>query len=846
QGSYRTPRSGTFRFGRLDEQRFTGNGLDLNRDGNPAGASRVFGVLWDPASGEVWVDTDQDLDFNDEPPLHDFAIDGELGRFGRDNPSTPVRESVAFGVQIEAERGYVVINPGIYGHGTMVHGAVAANRSDGGRVDGVAPEARLAAIKYSHRTYGLIEGLIHAYRDPDIDLVILQQNVVIAIPYLLQDGRFTASVIADRLVAKYGKPLFVPASNVPGLNTTSEHGVSEGVISVGAYQSAENYLINSGVVTAARDNLHSVGSYGPGGNGGMQPDLLAPAAVPTVNPGIEAPPQRLGLYALAPGYALCAGTSCATPVAAGAAALLISAAKQTGLEFTADQLREALYATTRTLPGIPSYQQGRGLIQVGAAWEMLQQLAKGAVTPMVTSTGPVRTRLSSWLQTPGVGAGIYEREGWRAGQREERRVALTRTTGPKTPVSYEVAWTGDNNTFTSPPQIILSLGRPVTLPVTIAPERPGAHSATLSLRSAAYPGLRQQTMAVVIAAHQLDSSNGYTAMETLGIPRPGRGSIFIDVPEGTRALRVGLDATGIVQLGLRRPDGRQELPSEPKTAGAQARVVADPMPGVWEAIVTAVHEVGTYAPDYPKPLTPISATLRATAYRVEVTAAALRLEAADTGTARGAATISNHGAAFTGAAGSTALGTARQLERDIGAREQHRYEIEVPSGSTELLIEAKGADGDDLDLYLFDCTRPAPAQCIPAGAATNPDAGDRLSYRMPAAGRWVVIIDAARLTGAQGRYRYLDVVVNPALGALSVADADTSRGARASWRVPVSAWLAATPTGGRTPVALLQVAGDSALTHHQRTTSLELIGPKVKAVLGRTIVDLRRGTQLSP
>ncbi len=843
RGTYRTPRAGQFRFGVLDEERFTGNGLDLNRDGNPAGASRVFGVLWHPGSGEVWVDTDQDFDFSDETALRDYAVAGELRTIGRDKPDTPVRESVAFGVQIDAERGYVVINPGIYGHGTMVSGAAVANKATGGRVDGVAPQAQLAAIKYAHRTSGLIEGLIYAYRDPDIDLVVLQQNVVIAIPYLLQDGRFTASIIAERLVARYGKALFVPASNVPGMSTTSEHGVSDAAISVGAYQSAENYLINSGIVTAARDNLHSVGSYGPGGNGAMQPDLLAPAAVPTVNPGIETPSHRLGLYALDAGYGLCSGTSCATPVAAGAAALLLSAAKQNGLTVTAEMLREALYATTRTLAGIPIYQQGRGLLQVGAAWEALQQLVRDGPAPVIVSSGSVRTRLSDWLEQPGAGAGIYEREGWRAGQRAERSATLTRMTGPREPIAYEVDWTSHDSTFSSPARVELPLRRPTTLPVSIAPKHTGAHSATLTLRNPAYPGRRQQMMAVAVAAHRLEAANGYSATDTLRIPRPGRGSMFIEVPEGTRALRVGLDATGIVQLGLRRPDGRQELGSEPKASGAQSRVVPDPMPGVWEAVVTAVHEVGTYAPDYPRPLTPISAVLRAAVYRVDVTGEGL---AASGSVGIGHLTAVNRGAPFSGAAVTTSLGSARHLERNIATWEQHRYDIDVPGGTAELFIAAEGGSEDDLDLYLFDCTRQSPAPCVPAGAATHPARGDRLSYRTPAAGRWAVVVDAARLSGPRSRYRYLDVVMNPALGATAAADADTVRPAGANWRVPVSAWLAADPAGGRTPVVVLQVTSDSALTHHQRTTSLELIGPKVNAILGRTIIDLRQGTVLLP
>ena len=102
--SYTAPRDGVFRIAMFDEVRADTMGVygsslerDVNRDGNPEGSSRLFAVLWDEGTGDVWVDTDQDRDFTDETLLGDYAERPGFGVFGTDDPDTPVRESVGSG-----------------------------------------------------------------------------------------------------------------------------------------------------------------------------------------------------------------------------------------------------------------------------------------------------------------------------------------------------------------------------------------------------------------------------------------------------------------------------------------------------------------------------------------------------------------------------------------------------------------------------------------------------------------------------------------------------------------------------------------------------------------------------
>ena len=145
--TYTAPRDGVFRIALFDESKadsrgvfgFQGLDLDVNRDGNPEGSSHFFAVLWDESTGDVWVDTDQDLDLTDEPALGEYDERLEFGVFGTDDPDTPVRESVGFGVQIDADKERVALNLGIARHGTLVVGASVGSRGDNGRFDGVAP-----------------------------------------------------------------------------------------------------------------------------------------------------------------------------------------------------------------------------------------------------------------------------------------------------------------------------------------------------------------------------------------------------------------------------------------------------------------------------------------------------------------------------------------------------------------------------------------------------------------------------------------------------------------------------------------------------------------------------------
>ena len=99
---YTAPANGTYRIGLFNERdpRLGGEvGNDVNRDGNPAGSSGIFAVLWNTNTNKVWVDANQNRSFADELAMTDYRINYDIGYFGTDNPATAIAERMSFVVQ---------------------------------------------------------------------------------------------------------------------------------------------------------------------------------------------------------------------------------------------------------------------------------------------------------------------------------------------------------------------------------------------------------------------------------------------------------------------------------------------------------------------------------------------------------------------------------------------------------------------------------------------------------------------------------------------------------------------------------------------------------------------------
>ena len=391
QTSYYSPADGKYRLGFFDLNAF-GEGLLRTYLPQLPKEKNLLPVLWQEQNNLVRVDTNFNQSFTDETPLTDFNSSYRSGVLGTDDPATPLRESVAFTVLTNAQHKLIYLAPLANGHATGTASVAVGHNFFGGKMNGVAPGARIASVLRKSNTHSFIEAMILTIKNPKVDVVSLQWAALMP----PQDGNSVVGVVFQRLIDKYKKPIFSSANNSgPGLTTHGEQAVSDRVISVGGYMSKLTWQSNFGVAVGPDDTIPNLSARGPRVDGGFKPDVVAPAA--TISANFGASESRIpSPFSLPPGYSAGAGTSFSCPMVAAAAALLISAAKQTGVPYDAERIAWALKSSARFLPGVAAHEQGNGLINVGAAWEAL----KHAPAPVAISSSAER-RTSCRPGTPG-------------------------------------------------------------------------------------------------------------------------------------------------------------------------------------------------------------------------------------------------------------------------------------------------------------------------------------------------------------------------------------------------------------------------------------------------------------
>jgi hypothetical protein len=817
--TYTAPAAGSYRIALFNERdpRLGGEvGNDVNRDGNPTGSNGLFAVLWNTTSNLVWVDTNQNGSFADEAAMMDYKVKFDVNYFGVDNPATAIAERMPFVVQTDGKN--KVLNIGIVSgaHGSHVAGIASANALFGGAMSGAAPGAKLVSVRAclfvaGCTNHALIEGMIYAVKSAHVDVI----NMSIGGLPALNDGNNARAEIYNRLIEQYKVQLFFSAGNSgPGMNTVGDPSVATAVVSVGSYLSRATMQVDYGADTPFTDNLHAFTSNGPREDGGFKPQLVAPGAAISSTPmwqgGVGLP------YVLPPGYQLMNGTSMASPQATGAAALLISAAKQTGAQYKPAQLRQAMLSSTRLLDPtrLGIYRQGNGLVQTGGAWSLL---ATNISTDEIVARVPVNTVLSGFLAQPGVGVGIYDREGVLAGQSYTRTYTITRTKGSSQAKSYAVSWVGNDGTFSSPASISLPLNVPVNLTVTVNPLTGGDHSAIMNLDSPSAAGIEFQTMNVVVAADTFSAASGFAVSKTGSIGRAQQVTHFVHVPAGVPALKVDFSGpsatagTGQARFLRWHPYGlgidsnavsNCYTPSAGgcTTGSPSSRTVGNPLAGAWEITVDARRSSDADSAPYSLVASILGATVAPNPDVIPVATAGVPVARSYT--------ITNGFGAFTGRAAGSTLGSANRMTPVIAETEQQTFDVTVAAGSTSFraTIGNTADAGADLDLYVYNCTS---GTCVLAGQAADGDSEESVTIANPAAGAWRVIVDGFRIPAGSTAFNYIDVFVNSALGSIAITDANALRAAGAAWLVPGSVTANIAPATGRVLYGTVQVLTDT-------------------------------------
>ena len=794
---------GSYRFGVFDEASIDagseygiGCGPDLNRNGV---CGEKFAVLWNTSNNTVWVDSNANHSFAGEPGMKDYNVNFDIGIFGTDNPATPLRETVPFTIQTDGKDKFV--NIGVVGaeHGTHVAGIAAGKSFFGGAMNGAAPEAQIVSVRVcvfgnSCTSAGLIEGMIYAEKQANVDVI----NMSIGGLPALNDGNNARALLYNRLIDQSKAQMFLSAGNSgPGHNTAGDPAVATKVMSVGAYVHQDTWFNNYGAVSNKVEGLFPFSSRGPREDGGLKPDIVAPGAAISTIPAWERNFPLVG--PLPPGYDLLQGTSMAAPEATGGAALLISAAKQTGAQWKPDQLREAVSSGARFLSGEGAYEQGNGIMNVGAAWDILRQNVK---TVDITSSAPVNTVLSGLLANPNHGPGIYEREGWAPNQSGSRTITFTRTSGIGGPITYNVSWIGNDGTFSSASSITLSRGTPVDLAVSISSGSAGIHSALLRLDDPATAGVDYTTLNTIVTANQFSVANNFSVTTGGSADRPDMATFFYFVPPNTPAFKVDLtNINGRVRVWRFSPFGLPIDTPAFQTGGTQSLTVANPMAGVWEVSVEVSRTSAAG---------PATFDIAGSILGVDIDPPSWTVDPTTIGTTYSQSfTFTNRFGAFTGGAVGTALGSAVSRHPTIAAGDApQQYPLTVPAASTRLTAQIGNASDTraDLDLYLFDCHT---GTCTLAASSTSASANEFVSVANPAAGSWIVLVDPFAVPAGSTTYDELDVISNPGFGSVSITDPPALHPNGSSWSATANATATSAPASGRFLQGFVQVRSGS-------------------------------------
>ena len=806
-------------------------GSDVNRN---KVCGEKFAVLWDTTANAVRVDSNADRSFATEAAMTDYKVAYDVSYFGTDNPATAIRERVPFVVQTDGKNKYVNIGIVSGAHGSHVAGIAAGNALFGGAMTGAAPGAKIVSLRACLFVAGctsaaLLEGMIFVAKNSDVDVI----NMSIGGLPALNDGNNTRARVYDRLIEQYNVQMFISAGNSgPGLNTVGDPSVAGKVMSVGASITRETYLKDYGADPIFDDNLLYFTSRGPREDGGFKPNIVAPGAAVSTTP-LWQPGSGLP-YTLPPGYSLFNGTSMASPMAAGSAALLLNAAKATDTQHQPAQLRQAINSSARFLDPtrFQAYDQGNGLMNTVAAWEILKTNVK---TVDIASAVPVKTLLSGFLATPGIGVGIHDREGVTVGQSYTRTYTLRRTSGGGGTKTYNLSWVGNDGTFSTAPSIALPLNANVTLAVTIDPATAGAHAAILNLDDPSTAGVEYQTMNLVIAPHEFSGpSYGQTVTGTIG--RAQAVHFFYRVPNGTPALKVDFSGpsttagTGAARFLRWHPWGLgidsnavsncySGFGTACSTGSPTSRTAGNPQGGVWEVSVDARRNSDAASAPYTLTASILGAT-------VSPNPDVIPSATAGTPVAR-SYDITNIYGAFTGRATGTALGSARRGTFTIGHHEVQEYLVTIPAGASSLraTIGSPSDAAADLDLFVYNCTA-ASGACALAGQNADGDSEESVTIPNPAAGTWKVVVDGFAVPAGTTTYKYIDVFfTTAALGQITVTDSNAARPAAATWTVPATVTANTAPASGRVLYGNVNVVTDANIVVGSGDVIVESVSP---------------------
>jgi subtilisin family serine protease len=820
-GTWTAP-AGTYKFNRVAESISLNDeaGGDFNRDGD---TTDRWGVLYNESTHDIWVDANQDQIFSESEKMRPYKEKFDVGHFGTDNPATAIAESMPFVVEYREDVSLApygmtgtadFVNIGVVeaAHGTHVAGIAAGHGLFGGTMNGQAPGAKIVSTRACSWGGGctavaLTDGMVDLVENRGVDVV----NMSIGGLPALNDGNNARARLYDALIDG-GVQLVISAGNSgPGINTIGDPSVASKVISVASSITKETWLSNYGAEVSSKLALHNYSSRGPREDGGFKPNVMAPgsavSSIPTWQPGGAVPETG---YTLPPGYAHFNGTSMASPQTAGGVALLLSAAKASGIKVTTRQLRDSVYSSADYVDSVEAIGQGAGQVDIPGAWELLKTRP---AAQDISITAPVCTPISDFLATPDQGSGVFNRcdaanGGQVAGESKTYVVKATRTSGAGGRVTHNLRLVGNDGTFSLPvTSRPMPKGGTVDIPVKALTSTPGTHSAILEIDDPATKGVVDQRVLLTVVLSQDLVAPSYTQSTSGSVERNLAKKFYVTVPQGAKALQVnlsGVQADSQVRWIAFHPYG---VPVESTSSlacftnfsapscNSTSRAYANPSPGIWELEIEARRTTPTLANPF---------TITAAVQGVGVDPATQTVATVTAGQAAPVSwTVTNQFGQVSATPQGGVLGSAVSARKSIANHEVQEFQVVVPAGASRFTatIGRTSDQGADLDLFVLLGGKIVAQQA-------DGDSEESVTLTNPAAGTYTVRVDGYAVPSGTTDYDYLDVFFSPALGSLTVPATvlDLAPGASA----PVTGQITANaaPAAGRQLFGEMRVLSD--------------------------------------
>jgi len=358
-------------FGVLDEARFVNSDVpDLNDNGKtddefPVCVTALEGDGDDQAL--CLVDTNMDRSFADEKPLRNYKLDYDTFTLFRARPEKQI-VPVAFAVNIFLRQAKVVVHYDDGAHGTHVAGIAAGWRiNDQEGFNGVAPGAKLMSLKIGKNDVGGIsstEAMKKALeyagrfaREHDLPVVC---NLSYGVESVIE-GDSDIDKFMDGFLEKHPCVVFCTSAGNegPGLSSVGTPAAADHLISVAAMLATDSARDVMGFDMT--DPVITV--FSSRGGELNKPDLATPGwATSTVPRWVK----RGDFWA---------GTSMASPYAAGLCAVLVSdaMARHPGVPVRSCDVERALCLSARPVAGATALDAGWGLPDLPTAAKLLDE-----------------------------------------------------------------------------------------------------------------------------------------------------------------------------------------------------------------------------------------------------------------------------------------------------------------------------------------------------------------------------------------------------------------------------------------------------------------------------------------